>query len=347
VIEEVKTQMQTAAAAHAYEKAAALRDTWIALQEMVRQRIRTVASPDMHAADARAGIRELQRLIGLPAVPVLIEGFDISNLFGTHSVASLVAAVEGLPDRRLYRRFRIRTVQGADDPRSMAEVVGRRYARLRDEGKPLPGLLMIDGGITQLRAAREALAALGLSHLPAIGLAKQQEEIVLDDGRPSLLLPRDSDALRVLTACATKPIASPSTITAVCATGSSGNRPSTRSRASARPEKPPCSRGSDPSTGSPAPHWNRSKPSPASTGPSPKPSAAPSRRTRGKDGPPGRPFICCGRTQTEPRRTLHAQRTFGLEGYGGVLILEKLKGGGRNVHSAVDSTRFHYTRRTE
>ena len=198
VIEEVKAQMQAAADAHDYEKAAALRDTWMALKEMVKQRVRVVAAPEMHAADARAGIRELQGRLGLPAIPELIEGFDISNLFGTHSVASLVAAVDGLPDRRLYRRFRIRTVEGADDPRSMAEVIGRRYARQRDEGKPLPGLIMIDGGITQLRAAREALAELGLGHIPSVGLAKQLEEIVVDDGRPPLLLPRDSDALRVL-----------------------------------------------------------------------------------------------------------------------------------------------------
>jgi excinuclease ABC subunit C len=199
VIEEVKAQMQAAAAAHDFEKAATLRDTWIALREMVKRRARVVATPEMQAAAARAGLRELQRLIGLPAVPALIEGFDISNLFGTHSVASLVAAADGLPDRRLYRRFRIRTVEGADDPRSMAEVIARRYARVQAEGKTLPGLVLIDGGVTQLRAARAALASLGLGHVPAVGLAKQQEEIVLDDGRPPLLLPRDSDALRVLT----------------------------------------------------------------------------------------------------------------------------------------------------
>ncbi len=199
VIEEVKTHMQEAAAVHDFEKAATLRDTWISLREMVKQRVRVTASPEMHAAYARAGIRDLQRQIGLPETPLLIEGFDISNLFGTHSVASMVAAVDGLPDRRLYRRFRIRTVEGADDPRSMAEVIGRRYARVLDEGKPLPGLILIDGGITQLRAAREALANLGLSQVPAVGLAKEMEEIVLDDGRPPLMLPLDSGALRVLT----------------------------------------------------------------------------------------------------------------------------------------------------
>lgn len=199
VIEEIKAQMQAAADARDFEKAAVLRDTWIALREMVKQRSRVVATPEMHAADALAGLRELQRLIGLPALPTVIECFDISNLFGTYSVASLVAAVNGLPDRRLYRRFRIRTVEGADDPRSMAEVIGRRYARQRDESKPMPGLILIDGGVTQLRASREALAALGLGHVPSVGLAKEMEEIVLDDGRPPLLLPRNSDALRVLT----------------------------------------------------------------------------------------------------------------------------------------------------
>ena len=199
MIEEVKARMQEAADAHDFEKAAALRDTWIALREMVKQRVRVTATPEMHAADARAGIRALQQQIGLPAAPTLIEGFDISNLFGTHSVASMVAAVDGLPDRRLYRRFRIRTVQGADDPRSIAEVIESRYENVRDEGKPFPGLILIDGGVTQLRAAREALARLGLSHIPTVGLAKEMEEIVLDDGRPPLLLPLDSDALRVLT----------------------------------------------------------------------------------------------------------------------------------------------------
>lgn len=199
VLEEVKARMQEAADTHDFEKAAVLRDTWIALREMVKQRVRVTVTPAMHAADARAGLRDLQRQIGLPATPALIEGFDISNLFGTHSVASMVAAVDGQPDRRLYRRFRIRTVQGADDPRSIAEVIGRRYARVRDEGRPLPGLILIDGGVTQLRAARETLARLGLGQIPAVGLAKEMEEIVLDDGRPPLVLPRDSDALRVLT----------------------------------------------------------------------------------------------------------------------------------------------------
>jgi excinuclease ABC subunit C len=198
IIEEVRAAMEKAAGERDYEKAAAMRDTWLALREMVRHRYHISSPPEIHALEAHAGIVELQSVIGLPSVPTLIEGFDISNLFGTNSVASMVAAVDGIPDARLYRRFRIKTVQGADDPRSMAEVIGRRYARVRDEGKPFPGLILIDGGITQLRAARQSLAGLGLSQIPSVGLAKQQEEIVTDDGRQPILLPRDSAALTVL-----------------------------------------------------------------------------------------------------------------------------------------------------
>lgn len=198
VIEEVRAAMRAAADARDFEKAADLRDTWAALREMLKQRHRISSPPEIRAADALAGIRGLRDLLGLPADPALIECFDISNLFGTHSVAGMVAAVDGVPDARLYRRFRIKTVEGADDPRSIGEVVGRRYARVLQEGRPLPGLVLIDGGVTQLRAARAALAALGLAAVPSAGLAERREEIVLDDGRPPILLPRDSPALLVL-----------------------------------------------------------------------------------------------------------------------------------------------------
>ncbi len=198
VVEEVKAQMREAAAAHDFEKAAALRDTWLALRELVERRVRVVSSPSIRAGDALAGINELRELLRLPSQPMLIECFDISNLFGTHSAAGMVAAVKGQPDRRLYRRFHIRTVEGADDPRSIAEAVSRRYTRVRDEGKTLPGLILIDGGITQLRAARAALASLGLGHIPSVGLAKEMEKLVLDNGRPPLLLPHESNAMRVL-----------------------------------------------------------------------------------------------------------------------------------------------------
>lgn len=200
VIEEVKEQMESAAAEHDYEKAAILRDTWIALIEMVRQRGKALTStPAMRAANAEAGLAELQALLGMQRLPQIIEGFDISNLFGTHSVASMVTAINGIPDKRFYRRFKIKSVTGSDDPRSMAEVIRRRYTRVLQERRPLPDLIMVDGGVTQLRATRAALAELGINGVTTIGLAERHEEVVVDDGREPLLLERDSLALRVLT----------------------------------------------------------------------------------------------------------------------------------------------------
>ena len=200
VIGEVAEKMREAAATGDYERAAKLRDTVFALKEMTKAHF-VRKTPKMREDDARRGIEELAAAIGLSAPPKIIECVDISNLFGQHSVASLVVARDGIPDGRYYRRFRIRTVAGADDPRSMAEVVRRRYAPESSllGTSPRADLFVCDGGITQLRAARGVFAELGISDIPTIGLAERQEEIVLDDGRDNILLARDSQALFVLT----------------------------------------------------------------------------------------------------------------------------------------------------
>ena len=200
VFAEVEEKMRVAAAAHDYESAARYRDTLAALREMTKAHF-VRKSPEMHRQDALRGIAELAEAIGLPKPPRTIECVDISNLFGTHSVASMVVARDGLPDGRYYRHFKIRTVVGADDPLSMAEVVRRRYGPESTllETSPRADLFICDGGITQLRAARAAFAEIGVTDIPTVGLAKQQEEIVLDDGRENLFLPRDSQALFVCT----------------------------------------------------------------------------------------------------------------------------------------------------
>lgn len=200
VFAEVEDKMKAAAEAQDFESAARLRDTLFALKEMTKAHF-VRKTPEMHREDAEAGLCELAKAIGLAKPPKIIECVDISNLFGTHSVASLVVARDGLPDRRYYRHFRIKTVVGADDPRSMAEVVRRRYGPESSllSTSPRADLFICDGGITQLRAARAAFAEIGVSDIPTVGLAERQEEIVLDDGRPNLLLPRDSQALFVCT----------------------------------------------------------------------------------------------------------------------------------------------------
>ena len=200
VVAGISSKMREAAESGDYETAADLRDTAFALGQMTKAHF-VRKSPEMRRSDAADGLAELAKAVGLPAPPSTIECVDISNLFGTNSVASLVVARDGLPDRRLYRHFKIESVVGADDPRSMAEIVRRRYGPESTlAGKsPKADLFICDGGVTQLRAARAAFKEIGMADMPAIGLAERQEEIVFDDGRENLLLPRDSQALFVCT----------------------------------------------------------------------------------------------------------------------------------------------------
>ena len=199
-LEEIESRMREAAEKGDYEYAARLRDTVLALKEMTKAHF-VRKSPHMREEDAARGLRELAEVIGLKAPPRIIECVDISNLFGTDSVASMVVARDGLPDGRYYRHFRIKTIVGADDPRSMAEVVRRRYGPDSTllGTSPRADLFVCDGGITQLIAARAAFAEIGVTDIPTIGLAERQEEIVLGEGIDNLFLPRDSEALFVLT----------------------------------------------------------------------------------------------------------------------------------------------------
>ena len=212
VLAEVEAKMRQVAQEGDFEYAARLRDTVFALREMTKAHF-IRKSPHQREDDAARGLAELAKAIGLAEPPRIIECVDISNLFGTDSVASMVVAKDGLPDGRYYRHFRIKTIVGADDPRSMAEVVRRRYGPDSTllETSPRADLFVCDGGITQLRAARAAFAEIGVTDIPTIGLAERQEEIVLDPETatcrlpttscqlPTLLLPRDSEALFVLT----------------------------------------------------------------------------------------------------------------------------------------------------
>jgi len=143
----------------------------------------------------------LQEALGLPVLPKRIECFDISHIQGTDTVASMVVFTDGAPDKKEYRHFKIKTVEGVDDFASMAEVVTRRYRRAvsRDKGfELLPDLIVIDGGKGQLSSAGEAITALGLEGVPMIGLAKRLEEIFLPHNSFPVLLPFNSPALQLL-----------------------------------------------------------------------------------------------------------------------------------------------------
>jgi excinuclease ABC subunit C len=119
----------------------------------------------------------LQDALNLPDAPRRIECFDISHIQGTDKVASMVVWEDGRMKKSDYRKFIIRTVIGNDDFASMREVVTRRYARLQQENQPMPGLVLIDGGIGQLHAAADALEAIGIINQPLASIAKREEII--------------------------------------------------------------------------------------------------------------------------------------------------------------------------
>ena len=147
--------------------------------------------------EERAGdpVYELQRKLGLQKVPRSFVCFDISHAQGTDTVASCVWFQNGRPYRAEYRKFKVKTVEGIDDFASMREVVGRYFRRRLEEERPLPDLVLIDGGKGQLNAAAEALAELGLAALPIASLAKREEEIFVLGRSESIRLPRRSPAL--------------------------------------------------------------------------------------------------------------------------------------------------------
>ena len=125
--------------------------------------------------NAKAIQEELQEVLSLPELPKRIECFDISHIQGAETVASMVVWEDGRMKKSDYRKFIIRTVQGVDDFASMREVVTRRYKRLQQEEKPMPSLVLIDGGLGQLHAAAEALEALEIINQPLAAIAKREE----------------------------------------------------------------------------------------------------------------------------------------------------------------------------
>jgi excinuclease ABC subunit C len=263
--ERLTDEMKKAAAGQEYERAAQLRDLLADLRHTTKKVTRFERMPSSlpGALDAGKDLAELAEVLGLPAPPQRIEGFDISNISGTFAVASLVSFRQGRPDRANYRRFKIKTVEGQDDFACVAEVVRRRYTRvlnesklhgeqaagkreLREEGAAvaaelqtmvddvsaavkgrrgsapmtdaaaadvrahrapgvskkgratLPDLILIDGGKGQLGAACRELERLGLGHVPAIGLAKEFEEIYRPGEKEPIRLPPESGALKLL-----------------------------------------------------------------------------------------------------------------------------------------------------
>ncbi|HKM06034.1 MAG TPA: excinuclease ABC subunit UvrC [Sphaerochaeta sp.] len=168
---------------------------------MARENASRDVEKRLKSKDNSQSLVELAQVLGLNTPPSLIEGFDIAQLSGKYTVASLISFREGNPDKPNYRRYNIKSLQGkVDDYESMREAAARRYSKILNENLERPGLLIIDGGKGQVNAVREVLDDLGMFDIPIIGIAEKLETIIFDDDRPPLVLPEYSEALRLVIA---------------------------------------------------------------------------------------------------------------------------------------------------
>lgn len=180
-----------------FETAARLRDTIRSLWKMSRQHV-SLALSEPAEREVWKGLLGLQKVLSLPSVPWRIEGYDISHFAGGESYGVCVVFEQGTPNPDLYRKFRIKTVEGVDDFRAVAETVGRRFSRLKSESGSLPQLVIIDGGEQQLKFVTERLKELGMEDIPCVALAKREELLFLPDRTVPLALPNGSMELTIL-----------------------------------------------------------------------------------------------------------------------------------------------------
>ncbi len=143
-------------------------------------------------------VTALQEDLQMKNPPARIEGYDISHLSGTDTVASQVVFIDGKPAKKEYRHYNVKTVEGIDDFASMKEILTRRVKRLVEEQKPFPDLILIDGGKGQLGMAYAVLKEYGHADQPIIGLAKRLEEIFFPENSEPLLIPKTSPSLQLL-----------------------------------------------------------------------------------------------------------------------------------------------------
>ncbi len=203
LIEQWLTQKRgSKVALHVPEKGANAKLTDMALANAKEALERRLARIERDFNTTKGALGELQAALGFLTPIDRMECYDISNTQGTDSVASMVVFRGGKPEKKSYRRFKIKTVEGADDFKSMNEVLTRRLKRGLEGAEgfdELPSLIIVDGGKGQLSSAYDALASLGLEDLPLISLAKREEEVFVVGHSDPVILDRKSHALGLLT----------------------------------------------------------------------------------------------------------------------------------------------------
>ncbi|TAF67289.1 MAG: excinuclease ABC subunit C [Cytophagales bacterium] len=172
----------------------ALKNALFARKESIEKKLQIASRKQGYSL-----LKEMQEALRLPEIPTDIECFDNSNIQGTNPVAAMVHFKDGKPYKKEYRHFHIKTVEGANDFASMYEIITRRYQRLKEENKPLPQLIIIDGGKGQLSSACQALKDLDMyGKMPIIGIAKKLEEIYFPEDEIPIHLSKKSPVLKLI-----------------------------------------------------------------------------------------------------------------------------------------------------
>jgi len=199
ILRQLKKQMAEAANALEYEKAATFRDRIRLIERLDRRGIPDEnVQPEVFASEPTEALEKLQKLLQSTQPIRIIEGIDVAHISGADSVGSLVKFIDGKPFRSGYRRFKIKTIKGIDDYAMIAEVVKRRYKHALAGEELWPDLVLIDGGLGQLRAAEGAFRQMKAPMPQIAAIAKREEEIYLQGSKVPLRLPRTSPALKLL-----------------------------------------------------------------------------------------------------------------------------------------------------
>lgn len=198
LVERLRERMNESAKALEFEKAARYRDTIRAIWRLTRQKVSSALQEDLDNETWHV-LNRLQEVLGLDVLAWRIDAFDISHTFGHDTYGCCVVFEQGRPNKSLYRRFKIRSLEDGkiNDFESIYETVKRRYRHVMDESEPAPQLALIDGGPGQLEYAQKALAELGYS-LPLVALAEREEVLFLPGRDEPLRLGRDDPALQLL-----------------------------------------------------------------------------------------------------------------------------------------------------
>ncbi len=199
VLRQLRQEMKEYSDEQNFEEAGRLRDEIKAVESLAdRGEVDEHVQPELFQVDPGAGLAGLAELLDMNRDIRVVEGVDIAHIMGHEAVGAMVCFIDGRPFKNGYRRFRIKEIEGIDDYAMIQEVLRRRYRRAGENEELYPDVILIDGGLGQSNAARDAFASMMIQPPMVISLAKKEEQIYVQGQKKPLKLPRNDPALRLL-----------------------------------------------------------------------------------------------------------------------------------------------------